>query len=146
MGEMAYSEYAGRRAISYMAQAPRQTLSRIALRMYVWWFTDIFDNWSWHSGLPWWKLGFRSCVRRVTKVTVVGVPVLALIALACLGWLSRVSYRCLFLLYLGVVPIPYYLSLVSPLYASLTPPYVMMLVALMVALRFVPGRPEGRAA
>lgn len=146
MGEEAYTQWAFDEAVKYMRDHPVETATRAFKRIYVIWFTDIFDWWPWHPDRldsKWWAPGrsLRVQVRRVipilSAVTLLTVLLMGLLA----GRLRRLPYGFLFGSVLLFLTLPYYFTSANDYYSHGLRMWLLLLA--IVVLCRAPASPEG---
>lgn len=148
IGEVAYNRESLAHAIDWIRAHPREVVVNAAARVYVTWFTDLTDRWSWY-GTPWWQepnVGWFVTVRQVvSSVTAVGALAALLLAFAA-GAVRHVPYAYLLLGVPLLVPLPHYLTQIDPSYVAFTRVWLVMFAVAALAERWAhagPGRADG---
>ena len=131
-GERAYEDTARDQALTYIENHPGATLKRFAMRGMLFWFSDLF-----HEGVygdrGWSQKSLREKVRDVWTFLWAVVPVVVVVsgvAWACLGtgtvpWILATP--------LLILPIPYYLSHIHPVYFASIKPLLLLLAGILVS-------------
>ena len=131
-GERAYEDTARDQALTYIENHPGATLKRFAMRGMLFWFSDLF-----HEGVygdrGWSQKSLREKVRDVWTFLWAVVPVVVVVsgvAWACLGtgtvpWILATP--------LLVIPIPYYLSHIHPVYFASVKSLLLLLAGVLVS-------------
>ena len=131
-GERAYEDTARDQALTYIENHPGDTLLRFAMRGMLFWFSDLF-----HEGVygdrGWSQKSLREKVRDVWTFLWAVVPVVVVVsgvAWACLGtgtvpWILATP--------LLVIPIPYYLSHIHPVYFASVKSLLLLLAGVLVS-------------
>ena len=132
LGEIGYGRWAMQTAVRYVRTSVGMTARRTALRIYAFWCSDIRGDWAWDARPPWWHEGPVAILRALIKTGVWVLPVVLLIVAAVRGALAQLPAKGLFVVLLVGFPLPYYLTHVSPMYAYVVQPY--MLIAALVGL------------
>jgi hypothetical protein len=116
VGERAYAKEARDSARAFMRENPRRTALRVAARVYIFWFGDITDKWSWQGkGGRWWEGTWRAVTIGVTRVT----SRLAALALCIAGLQTilrrreRLPYWHLLFAVVVLMPLPLYVTPIS---------------------------------
>ncbi len=132
MGEREYNQAALKQALVYIRDHPRLTAKRVCLRIYAFWCSDIFGNWPWvpDKGM---QQGPRLSLFTGAKAVIWVGPLLTLIWLIVTGRISHVPYWGLFVTLFVWLPLPYYLTHVSPMYAYALQPYLILTGMLAVS-------------
>ena len=143
MGEISYVNEVRRRTTEFVRFHPKVTIQRVAMRAYVYWFTDIADVWPWQARPKWWLSGGRAVAMRLVRIGSRLVPLCFVCLLAGLGWLNRLPFKaCLAVLFI-FLPMPYYLTHVRYTYSYQVQPYVLLSVLMglsLFRLRVLGGR------
>lgn len=125
LGEAAYEDLAKDEAIRYMLADPVLTVQRTLIRVYLFWCSDLLDQYTWADRPPWWQQSGAALLQRlVLSAAAVSLPLLALIALAR-GKLFAAPLSWLFVGVVVLVPAPYYLTHVVALYPLAFKPYLL---------------------
>lgn len=140
MGEYAYGQWATTQALQYMTANPAVTLRRIVQRAYVFWCSDVFDQWTWTPREKWWRQGIRTLIVTSGRLVVHNLPWLVALLVVLLGWRSYVGARWVFASIVLLFPVPYYLTHVAPRYSYLVQPYLLIFAAVAVAFGLVTTR------
>jgi hypothetical protein len=131
-GELAYEANARDQALTYIENHPGATLKRFAMRGMLFWFSDLF-----HEGVygdrGWSQKSLREKVRDVWTFLWAVVPVVVVVlgvVWACLGtgavpWILATP--------LLVLPIPYYLSHIHPVYFASVKSLLLLLAGVLVS-------------
>ncbi|MCE9613260.1 MAG: hypothetical protein K8T26_03235 [Lentisphaerae bacterium] len=139
VGEGRYTAQAMVLAVGYMQDHPRQTMRRTACRAYVFWCSDILDQWPWQPRPAWWQGTPMAWMRGAAKASLALLPLAAALITALAGWWRNLRGRWLFASLLVAYPIPYYLTHVSPEYAYAVHPYLLLYALAAVTIRLAPG-------
>ena len=128
MGEVEYSSYCARRAVAHMVAEPLQTIQRTLQRVYLFWCTDIFQQWSFDQQPDWSQRSWQSQQFVVARALLVNLPLLGLLILLGVGGFRELPYRWLFFALLLLLPLPYTITHVHEHYGYAVRPYVALLV------------------
>jgi hypothetical protein len=135
MGEAAYMQWAFGEAVQYMINNPAITVVRVVERIYMYWTTDIFDNWSWTPEIKWWNRGWRMGLLAVTTILSAVVPLVIVFFGIVSGRLQGLAYRFLFASLFILMPLPYYFTAASAEFSQSIRPWVAMLAVIAVLKR-----------
>jgi hypothetical protein len=139
-GEIGYCHWALGSALHYMQTSEGATFQRIVLRIYVFWFSDLRGDWTWMEQTQWWHAGFRAIVKALSKIGIWVFP----LAISIIVWmrfgLNKVPRKGLLITLLLCLPLPYYLTHVSPLYAYGIHPYLLIFAIVGIAVHEVNGQ------
>ena len=134
MGEYQYGRWAMSQALTYMRQHPAVTLTRIVQRAYVFWCSDIFEQWTWEPATKRGRRGTLAVLASLGRIVVHNLPWLVAAAVCLLGWAAPVcAARWVFASIALLFPLPYYLTHVSPRYSYVVQPYLLIFSALALA-------------
>ena len=130
-GETAYEAHARREALDYIASHVGITLNRTVLRAAFFWLSDLF-----HEGVygdrRWSEKLLSEKVRDVWTFVWAVVPILVVVIGLCRASLGKASAPWILLTPLGVLPIPYYLSHIHPVYFASVKPLLLLLAGVLV--------------
>lgn len=135
MGEAAYMQWAFNEAVRYMINNPVITVVRVIERIYLYWTTDIFDNWSWTPEVKWWNRGWRTGLLAVTTMLSALVPLVIVFFGIVSGRLRGLAYSFLFASLFILLPLPYYFTAASAVFSQTIRPWVAMLAAIALLRR-----------
>ena len=128
---MAYAREAGRAAVAFMLAEPGVTLHRIAMRIYVFWCGDIFDQWPWQPRAPWWQGGPMQMIRKGIRLGLTIIPLVWGMVLLLKGNGRNIPLGILWWGLILGVPIVYYLTNANPIYAAMVKPCLLIVIGLM---------------
>ncbi len=140
MGEHAYDQAARQSAIAYMRAHPGTTVKRTLQRIYVFWGSDIRGDWAWRPGQNT-RPGIGGVVSKYAKAMLWVGPTLMLVWAVGTGRTRKVPQRELFLAIFLLFPLPYYATTVSPLYAYVVQPYMLIMVLVGVGASGIGRQP-----
>jgi hypothetical protein len=135
MGEVAYMQWSLDQAVEYMVSNPGVTVVRILERMYVYWCTDVTDNWSSSPDIKWWNHGWWPRIFQVTTILSALVPLVIVLFGVFSGRLQGLAYRFLFIGLFILLPLPYYITWAGDVYSAAIRPWLAMLAAIVVLRR-----------
>lgn len=128
MGERAYNQAALKAALGYIQTHPGMTMKRTLQRAYAFWCSDVRGDWPWQPQVQ----SPRRWVGVAKNTIKAGIwigPVLSLIWVMGTGRFKAVPYWGLFVTLFVCLPLPYYITHVSPMYAYALQPYMIILCA-----------------
>lgn len=127
LGEVSYCQAKMHEAFRYMWHNPGISLKRSMQRAYVFWFTDIFDNWPWVPRSKWWTMGSKMVGGKLVRIFIN----ILLFAGGCYALASRplrtIKGWWILVLVPLMLPVPYYFTHVNPMYAFAVQPYLLIL-------------------
>lgn len=135
MGEVAYMQWSLDQAVQYMVNNPGITVTRTLARMYVYWCTDVTDNWSSSPNIKWWNQGWWSRLLQATTILSALIPLVIVLFGVLSGRLQGLAYRFLFAGLFIFLPLPYYITLAGDVYSAAIRPWLAMLAAIVVLRR-----------
>jgi hypothetical protein len=142
MGEAAYTQWAFDQAVHFMAENPGLTARRMTQRFYVFWFTDIFDHWSWSPHDKWWNTGKRRLLKALITKTSALLPLVTVLVGIVSGRLRDLPYKHLFISVFVFLSIPYCITHAGDVFSQAVRPWLAVL-ALIVLMRV--ARPNDKS-
>ncbi|MDA0991978.1 MAG: hypothetical protein O3A51_14660 [Verrucomicrobia bacterium] len=136
MGEGAYTQVAMAEALDYMQAHPYLTLKRTLLRAYVFWCSDITGRWPWNGSSETPHPTAAQQLWVIAKTVLHNLPWMAGLAVCLLGWMRLPQQTTFLWLIILLLPLPYYVTHVSPEYAYPVQPYLLLLVLSAIVRRF----------
>jgi len=116
LGELQYNRVAFREALNYIRVHKLQTAIRIMKRIYVAWFTDIFDFWPNYKDQRWWNGGPLQFFSTLTTIlTALSTLSLSIFAIAS-EQLEGLPFRWLLFALLLLTPMLHYITVMEDSY------------------------------
>lgn len=143
LGEAKYSERAADLAVDYMLSHPFATLGRTLRRVYVFWCTDLLDQWPWLPSLSKREGSVKFYLHRIVRGAQYLVPIILILVMGATGMLRKVPYAKLLVAALIIIPLPHYVTISSPVYAHQA--HFLLVFLVMLGVNFeVAGRSKGK--
>jgi hypothetical protein len=124
LGEIEYSREAARRAFAWIRENPRDAAAKVTQRIYVVWFTDLTDRWSW-DGRKWWHGRYSLLLQSITILSALVPFALAVVGVARVGF-RAIPHRWLLAAAL-LVPLPHYFTQVEDSYVAFLRLWLLMI-------------------
>jgi hypothetical protein len=118
MGEVGYFRSDLMKALNFIRTNPAITMKRVIGRIYVTWFTDIFDTWSWFPGNKWWNSGIYSISLSLCMIFTAILSLAVVIYGLLTKKLSGLPYTPIYISIFLFIPLSYYFTLASPDYVE----------------------------
>ena len=134
LGEIDYVHEKQQLALSYMASNPLRTAQRIAQRVYVYWLSDLLDQWQWQPQGKWWQSGAVNAGVRLIKLACAWFPLALLLLFGRWQWWRRLPLLGLCVCIMLLVPVPYYITHVQFNYSYAIRPYALILAFAVLGL------------
>jgi len=135
LGEIKYCSENRARAIEYIRQHPWDTVRRTALRIYVSWFTDLTDHWTWDGESKWWSKSRLFIARYLASVLLTVASVGIILSAALSGRLRSLPYAPLFAAVVVLLPIPHYFTFADQEYTAVLRMWLGVIAVQLLALR-----------
>ena len=135
LGEIEYSRQGLRDGVAYVRTHPLQTIVRTGERAYVFWFTDVLDQWSW-DGRKYWDFGRPAIARNLSSTFAAWGTIILLIWALRSGRLATLPYKWLFIGILFFLPFPYYFALADNDYSQILRSWLLLLTILAFSAGF----------
>lgn len=139
LGEAEFLRERVDQARHYMWTHRFTTVVRVAERIYVMWFTDIFDEWSW-DGTKWWNRDIREKIKTlVVLLSAWGTSLTFAWALVSKR-LRNLPYKELFASILFFLPLPFYFTFAGEEYSQDVRLWLLLLIILAFSDCLKPAR------
>jgi hypothetical protein len=135
LGEIEYDREAFSKAMNYMYKHPRETLIRIAQRIYVTWCTDILDQWSWFPGNRWWYGSLHEKLLMLITIPSALLPLSIVLIGLLFGRLRRIPYKPIIISVFFFLPLLYYFTVADNDYSQGIRQWLAMLAIIVLLYR-----------